>query len=115
MKTISKLAFHGDVCVRKVAKLPAKAVEVKRDGARIIVAHSETGHHHAVDDMLTKHFEVPGDPMVCYLQVSGNVDLVHHRAFDTHEALRLLGKKGDVWEVKRQREGGLESWRRVED
>lgn len=118
MREVTKLAAQGDVILRKIDKLPAGAVEQKRKGA-LVIAHSETGHHHAIDSMFVRHFE-PADrnPLVCYLQMDtgvGNVDVVHHRPWDTHETLRLLGKPGDVWEVRRQREWTPEGWRRVED
>lgn len=115
MKTIEKLAAQGDVLFRRIDSLPADAVEQKRKG-RLVVAHSETGHHHAVDDPAVKLFErATRDPMVCYLQIAGEyADVVHHRPHDTHETLRLLGK-GAIFEVRRQREYTPEGWRRVED
>jgi hypothetical protein len=109
------------VLFRKVAALPTNAKEVKRNGD-IVVAHSETGHHHSIADKAVSHFEIPGDSLVCYLRMDhafnyapGGVDVVHHRPWDTHETIRLLGKPGDVWEVRRQREFTPEGWRRVAD
>lgn len=115
MKTIENIAAQGDVLFRRIDSLPADAVEQKRKG-RLVVAHSETGHHHAVDDPAVKLFErATRDPMVCYLQIAGEyADVVHHRPHDTHETLRLLGK-GAIFEVRRQREYTPEGWRRVED
>ena len=44
-----KLYRQGDVLLRQVAKLPAKATSVKNEG-RIVLAHGEvTGHAHAID------------------------------------------------------------------
>lgn len=121
MKTVTATAAQGDVLFRRVLSLPVDAVERPRTGP-LVVAHSETGHHHAIADRAISHFEVPGDPLVCYLRMDdgldpeiGGVDVVHHRAWDTHETLRLLGKPGDVWQVRRQREWTPEGWRRVED
>lgn len=120
MKLIKGIGAQGDVLFVKVAKVPAKAVKQARSGA-IVVAHSETGHHHVVEEPTSDYFEVPGDPLVGYLQLGdgtaelGGADVVHLRGWDTHEPQRLLGKPGDVYEIHRQREGGLESWRRVAD
>lgn len=117
---VTKMAAQGDVLFRRVVALPKNAVERKRTGA-LIVAHSETGHHHAIDSKAVSHFEVPGDPLVCYLRLDdglgdlGGVDVVHHRSFDTHETIRLLGAPGDIWQVRRQREWSPEGWRRVAD
>ncbi len=120
MKIVEKMAAQGDVLFRRVPTLPKNAKEAKH-GGMIVVAHSETGHHHAIESRALSHFTVPSDPLVCYLRLDdglgdlGGVDVVHHRSWDTHETLRLLGKPGDVWEVRRQREWTPEGWRRVED
>lgn len=118
MKEIKSIGAQGDVLFRRVKKLPAKVVEQKHTG-RVVVAHSETGHDHVIESKALRHFDVPGNSLVSYLQmgdgVAGGVDVVHHRAWDTHETMRLLGVPGDVWEVRRQREWTPEGWRRVED
>lgn len=121
MKIIENMGAQGDVIFRRVAAIPANAIERKRVG-ELVVAHSETGHHHSIADRAVSHFETPGDSLTCYLRFDvgldanvGGVDVVHHRAWDTHETLRLLGKPGDVWQVRRQREWTPEGWRRVED
>lgn len=121
MKTIKHIGAQGDVLFIKVAKIPANAVKVDRKGGPIVAASSETGHHHVVEEPTSDYFEVPGDPLVAYLQLGdgtaelGGADVVHQRGWDTHETQRLLGKPGDVYEIHRQREGGLESWRPVAD
>ena len=120
MKTATRIAAQGDVLFYRVNEMPANAVEQKRSGP-LVVAHSETGHHHAIASKAVSHFEVPGDSLVCYLRLDdglgdlGGVDVVHHRDFDTHETLRLLGRPGDVWKVRRQREWAPEGWRAVLD
>lgn len=115
MKEIDVLGFQGDVGFRRVGGLPRDAKPVERKGP-LVVAHSETGHHHVIEDVTVAHYEVPGDPFVCYLQLGdGDCVSVHQRTWDTHEALKLLGGHGAVWEVARQREHTPEGWRRVED
>jgi len=119
MIEIKRLGAQGDCMFRRVASLPKTAKEVKVNG-RIVVAHSETGHHHSIDVALgVRHFEEPGDPLICYLMLDEGVspDVVHHRSFDTHETLRLLGSPAGatVFEVRRAREYTPEGWRRVED
>lgn len=115
MKELTKIGFQGDVCFKRVSEMPDSAKREARNGA-LIVAHSETGHHHSIDDSGVVRYDV-GDPLVCYLQLSENVehvDVVHHRSFDTHETMRLLGP-GSIWKVIRQREWTPDGWRRVED
>jgi len=112
---VTRQAAQGDVLFRKVDKLPSDAKLVERKGD-LVVAHSETGHHHVVRELGVQHFDI-GDPMICYLVSDGvpGFDVVHNRSFDTHGTLRLEGGVGSVWEVRRQREHTPEGWRRVED
>lgn len=117
MIEVKKMAAQGDVLFLRIKSLPKDAVEQKSDGL-IVVAHSETGHHHALEPGEAKLFEkLERDPMVCYLQIAGEyADVVHHRPHDTHETVRLLGGAlGNLWEVRRQREWTPEGLRRVED
>lgn len=115
MKTIDKMGAQGDVLFRRVAKVPPefKAQETK---GRIVVAHSETGHHHDVDATGVRLY-TGEDPMRCFLQLVSveSCDVVHQRPWDTHETMRLGGGAGSVFEVIRQREYTPEGWRRVED
>lgn len=117
MKTITNIGAQGDVVFRRVDKLPVKAVKVARKrGQPLIVTHSETGHHHTVDAHDCTLFELPGDPLIAYLQLgAAECDVIHQRPWDTHETLRLLGGLGTTFEVRRQREWTPEGWRRVED
>ena len=121
MKTITNIGAQGDMLLRRVTSVPRDAVPVKPEGGLLILTHSETGHHHAVDDLTCFLFQDPKSPLVGYLQLGdgcesgGGVDVVHHRSWDTHETLRLLGKPKDVFEIRRQREHTPEGWRRVRD
>ena len=102
---------QGDLIIRRVKKLPPEAKPEERK-SRLVLAHSETGHHHAIDEDGCVRYSYK-DPLVCYLRIDAeHADLVHHRPFDTHETIRLL--KG-TYEVRRQREWTPEGWRRVED
>jgi hypothetical protein len=125
MKTVKpeskRPAFQGDVAFLRVAKMPAKVEEVKREKGALIVTHSETGHHHSILDDGPQLFAVPGDAMVSYLRIPASAkhaDVVHQRPWDTHETLRLLADDSvgeTIYEIRRQREHTPEGWRRVED
>ena len=106
MIEVMSIAAQGGVLFRRIATLPASATERRHPG-RIVVAHSETGHHHAIDDLAVRLFDrQPLHPWICYLSVDGEfADVVHHRPYDTHQTLRLT--RG-VWEVRRQREWSFE-------
>jgi hypothetical protein len=113
VKEIHKVGAQGDVFFVKVADVPKDTMLVPAVGGQHIVAHSETGHHHAVRADGTAFYEGPNDPFTCYLRVDGAfADIVHQRPFDTHETVRL-GQ--GVWKIRRQREYTPEGFRRVED
>lgn len=115
MKSVDQIGCQGDVLFRRVSTIPQGYERQHRDGP-LVVAHSETGHHHCIADASVVSFVSPTDSLVCYLQLGdGNCEVAHHRSWDTHETLRLLGAPGDIWEVRRQREQTPEGWRRVED
>lgn len=111
MKPIKTLACQGDILLRAVEAIPAGFKPVEKKG-RIVLSHSETGHQHAIDDVGVIQYENPADPMICYLQISGEyTDVVHHRDYHTHGTIRLDGG-GKLWEVRRQRENTPEGWSR---
>lgn len=119
MKTFEKQAAQGDLLIVRVDEIPATAKLVPPKGGQIVVAHSETGHHHAFAAIPgVEKLEEPGNAMVGYLRIAGEVndgagaDLVHHRPHDTHETLRL--PPGN-YELRRQREWTPQGLRRVED
>lgn len=112
MKTATKCAAQGDVYFRRVEAMPEGAEEKGKPGEPVVVAHSETGHHHVARGEAVRLFGV-SDPMVCYLSIGEPyADVEHLRPHDTHETIRL---PAGLWEVRRQREHAPEGWRRVED
>lgn len=138
VKTANRMAAQGDVMFIRASAADVQidaSKEIKPENGRLIVAHSETGHHHTVDATGTKLYQGENEN-VCYLVMAEGVgfkDVVHHRDWDTHETFRLLGnesktsdkssalgKGGDtggatIWKIQRQSEWSPEGWRRVED
>ncbi len=113
MKIVNRMAAQGDVLFIKIAEVPAGLAESKLAGrGRLVVAHSETGHHHFLEVVPgMKHF-VSADSTIAYLTLEGESDVVHARPHDTHETITLTP---GCWQVRRQREYTPEGWRRVED
>lgn len=113
MKIIEKQGAQGDVLFRRIKEIPPGLTEKPREKHGIVVAHSETGHHHIIPDAAVAHFmDTKGNGLISYLRVDTSADVVHLRPFDTHETIRL---GAGAWEVRRQREYTPEGWRRVED
>lgn len=116
MKLVKKgsrrFVFQGDIAVRKVSELPEGAKLLTGPEANV-VAHSETGHHHVAE--CAEVFSVPNG-MELYMRAIGKqVTLKHLRDYDTHEPIMFDAEIGDIFKIRRQREGTPEGWRRVED
>jgi hypothetical protein len=112
MKIYKDMIAQGDVIVRRIGALP-DGVVTRKGAEALVVAHSETGHHHTLSGEARILDRAQRDPMICYLQIDGEyADLVHRRSYDTHETVRL--DKG-CWEVLRQEEYTPEGWKQVQD
>jgi hypothetical protein len=112
MKTVTRIAAQGDVLFRRVDRLPDEVKKQERRGS-IVVAHSETGHHHVIRSPNVELYR-GADPLVSFLRLDCDfADVEHMRPFHTHETLRLLGAEGvpTYFEVRRQREHVPEGWR----
>lgn len=101
MKTFKQTAAQGDIYIERVRSIPTRAVAAKPAGKHVVVAHSETGHHHVMSAERTTLFAMPNDAMVSYLHVQEKDVLRHLRSNDTHEGLEF--PKGR-FRVTRQRE-----------
>ena len=112
MKTFKNTAAQGDIYARKIAELPPGVEAVPPKDGRVVVAHSETGHHHVMDAATVTMHRLPDDIMRCFLTVAEPTPLEHLREFDRHEPIQF---ESGVYEIKRQREYVPEGFRRVED
>jgi hypothetical protein len=111
MKIVNRMAAQGDVLFVRIDEVPTGLTETKLN-RRLVVAHSETGHHHYLEVVPgMKHF-IGADSTIAYLTLGEEADVIHARPHDTHETLRLAPGS---WQVRRQREYTPEGWRRVED
>jgi hypothetical protein len=123
VKEVKQAGAQGDVLMFRVDAIPTEAKRLLPEEDKLIVTHSETGHHHAVAPRPgIELFAHPTNPLVGWLKVTKEAqyaDVVHHRAWDTHETQRLLysdSPKGEtIFEIRRQRERSPEGWRRVAD
>lgn len=117
IKVIRQCA-QGELLVIPVEAIPETAIKEERQDGKVVVGHSETGHHHVVVRDRVDLYQDPEDPLLAWLEVH-DVDelpqiaeLIHERSFDTHEALGLTPGK---YKIRRRREYTPEGWRRVED
>lgn len=114
MKTFNNYAAQGDLLLVRANKVPAGFQKTQADGHKHIVAHSETGHHHVIDDVDVEYWTNPKDEMKAYLIVQGIIgaQMKHLRSFNTHETILI---PPGIFELRRQREYTPQGWRRVED
>ncbi len=110
---------QGDVMFTRVDEVPEAVVKAELDKNRIVVAHSETGHDHAI--MMDKYpadacvmYDNPENELESFLVVFGEdgVSLEHQRGFDPHETVHF--DKG-TYRINRQREHTPDGYRRVAD
>ena len=111
MKTFKNAAAQGDLYFVRIGALPPDVVLVGST-AVLVIAHSETGHHHVMDSNKVEMYRLPDEIYECFLLVKEATPLEHLRPFDTHEA--LLHEPG-IYRVRRQREYVPEGWRRAAD
>ena len=114
MKTFVNMAAQGDLLLIRKDSLPDKLKKCRPNDRLFVVAHSETGHHHVIEDTGNVClYEVEDDPFLWYLVVEeAEAYLRHERPFDTHESLVI---SPGIYEVRRQREYAPEGFRRVMD
>lgn len=114
MKTFSKVGAQGELTLRKIKTRPVSGLKrIDATNGRVIVGHSETGHHHTVADTVEVYEATtsPAGMRVLYAIVKDPASLDHHRPFETHESLALqpgmyeirIGREYDPYaEISRQ-------------
>ena len=112
-KQFKVMAAQGDVMLVKINELPSKTFnEAKRENGKLIITHSETGHHHVIENPTAKLWEDPSNKLLSYLELPQISDLVHKRPFDKHDTITI---SPGIYEVRRQREHTPEGWKKVQD
>jgi len=104
MKTFNKQCAQGENLFIKIDNFPTNEVlvEHKAKNGELIVAHSESGHHHILKSEKAVMFTVNGNPFVAYLKIDEPTELFHKKTGkDTHET--ILFQPGN-YELRRQRQ-----------
>jgi hypothetical protein len=115
MKNFNADAAQGEITLRKITVLPnGLETRVGATNGRIIVGHSETGHHHTLDERCVEVYEAstaPAGMRILYAIVNSATTLDHERPHDTHESVGLqpgmyefrIGREYDPYaEIARQ-------------
>ena len=115
MRTFKKIAAQGELRFVRLPdnfKIPKGATKIEPINGKIIVGHSETGHHHVMDSERTTMYRLPDSILDCLLVVEKPDELKHLRDFDTHEP---LGFSPGTYKAVTAREYVPEGWRRSAD
>jgi len=111
----NNICAQGDVLFIKIDKIPDNAKKVLSETDKLIITHSETGHHHSmVLDRERENVEFySGDnPLISWIKVNRPTSLDHEKSFDTHESIMF---EPGIYEIRRQREYTPEGFRAVQD
>lgn len=88
MLTFKKVAAQGELTITRLTKDPKNVGPVvEHINGKLIVGHSETGHHHVVDADCATLTRV--DEFTAYLDVKKPTQIDHLREFDTHPSIAL--------------------------
>jgi hypothetical protein len=98
--------------IRRVDAIPTMLTAQAAENGHLVLAQSETGHHHVVLERSAQLLIDQTNALIAYLDVAEPCVLEHLRAFDTHEGWQL---EPGLYELRRQREHTPEGWRRAAD
>lgn len=94
MKTFLKIAAQGEITIIRLEKKRKAAGEALRpEGGKLIIGHSETGHHHVLERTegatVTVLERAPEGMKVLHAILTEANALVHERGHDNHETIDL--------------------------
>lgn len=102
-----KQMAQGDVLLIAVDKIPKNAVEVPRDGDRVVLAYGEvTGHSHGISDVKARMMRFNGEG---FLEIGGRGATLKH---EEHGEITI---KPGAYRVVLQREYAYGATRQVAD
>jgi len=107
-----KMGIRGDIALMRIKELPEGVVPHVPENGVYVVAHSETGHHHVVDQRRAQVYTHPEHVGSMFMVVEEDVELQHRRAHDTHETVKF---DAGVFRINRQREYTPQGFRNVAD
>ena len=101
MKRFRDTVAQGELYIVRVAELPENIPALDPVDGKVIVGHSETGHHHVMDAEKTTMYRLPEEIYEWFLVVDKPDVLEHLRPYDTHEPIAF---RPGVYRVRAGRE-----------
>lgn len=104
---------HGELFILPVDKVPEGKTSKHET---LILAHSETGHHHVLESPSKVQFTLTeiGESVERYLTLEREAELVHKKTFDIHETRILTPGNYRVF-IKKEYDVRQQAMRRVFD
>lgn len=120
-KFFKKTAAQGDIYICRIESLPEGVVRSASEDGVVVIAHSETGHHHVMDADKVEMYQFPSllDDVIAstnatlnksmpatslvdrFIVVKEETSLRHLRDYDTHEDIYHAP---GIYQIRRQRE-----------
>jgi hypothetical protein len=96
MKSFQKIAAQGEITIIRIGDVPKKKLTgtpLALEAGKLIIGHSETGHHHVLERTsgasVTVLDRVPEGMRILRAILDEPNKLVHERGHDTHETIAL--------------------------
>lgn len=118
MQSFNRRAAQGEIQIIRHTegyKLPTRVKHLEKENNKMIIGHSETGHHHVLERHTDKVFvdeNAPAGMRILYAILEEPNALIHERGYDTHNALNLepgtyefrIGREFDHYEALARRQ-----------
>ncbi len=93
MKTFNIVAAQGEITVRRTSLVKAAGKPLALEHGRLVIGHSETGHHHVLEHsrgaVVTVLDGAPEGMKILHAILAEPNKLIHQRGHDTHETIDL--------------------------
>ena len=121
MKTFDRIAAQGEITLIRIGDatgVPTTGyTPLAPENGKLVIGHSETGHHHVMEPRTAKAFvadKAPEGLRILRLIVEQPTVLEHLRGHDTHEPLMVPPGEYDV-RIAREHDPYAQIARRVAD
>ena len=97
MANFKKIAAQGEITIVRIGDVPnnkkINGVPLALENGKLIIGHSETGHHHVLERdagaTVTVMENPPAGMKILHAILTEANSLVHERGHDTHETINL--------------------------
>jgi hypothetical protein len=93
MKSFTKIAAQGEITIIRVTDTTGVGKPLALEHGKLIIGHSETGHHHSLEHtrgaMVTVLDRAPKGMKILHAILTEPNKLIHERGHDTHETIDL--------------------------